>query len=207
MAGDGLVFPKELDLIMDAVQSSSLCNMTRVSNANTCGVRVENVINMAKTNHHVDVPLEIVPYDSVLAHPIPILRWSLVSGEVTSLCSHSGVAKSNLLVLGSDVDIVLAKVVAQRSATIHALPYWFLLRGDVIVDHLDIDVRYPGIPASSDASSRRSFEVSTRDLDSPCNQSLLMLEKFYSVTYGKPFCIKTTWRDGIFSAIVQNAEL
>lgn len=53
MASDGMVFPQELELVMDVVSSPPLVTATRVSDANTCGVTVADAFNMLQVNNQV----------------------------------------------------------------------------------------------------------------------------------------------------------
>ena len=50
MADNGLVFPQELELVMDGVSSPVLEACTQVSDANTCGVAVAKVFNMVQVS-------------------------------------------------------------------------------------------------------------------------------------------------------------
>lgn len=51
MASDGLVFPQELELVVDVVSSPVLEACTHVNDANTCGVAVAKVFNMVQVSN------------------------------------------------------------------------------------------------------------------------------------------------------------
>lgn len=50
MGKDSIVFPQELELVMDIVNSPVLEGCTRVSDENTCGVAVARVFNMVQVS-------------------------------------------------------------------------------------------------------------------------------------------------------------
>lgn len=54
MSSGGLVFPQELELLMDVVSSRVLAAATQVSDANTCGVAVAEAFNMMQVSTVVD---------------------------------------------------------------------------------------------------------------------------------------------------------
>lgn len=53
MASGGLVYPQELEVVMDVVSSPVLAAATRVNDANTCGVAVAEVFNIMQVSNLV----------------------------------------------------------------------------------------------------------------------------------------------------------
>ncbi|XP_068228389.1 protein arginine N-methyltransferase 9-like isoform X2 [Palaemon carinicauda] len=181
MAEDGIVFPQKLDLVVDAISSPDLVSMTQVDDSNTCGVKVAEVFNIAKTTHQVDVHLDSLPHTSIIPQPLPVLQLSLTTGNVEALqklCEQTD--DDELLILGGDIVTVLATATAIQSSVLHALSYWFILSGD----------------------KNSQFSFCTRDPDSPCKQSLLVPHHFARVSKDVPVDIKVIWRDGIFSTMI-----
>ena len=137
-------------------------------------------IFLLQTSHHVDIHLDTLPHTSVLSQPMPVLQLSLTSGNVECLKTLFKETKDDedLLILGGDIVTVAAKTRATGSLTIHALPYWFVVSAD--------------LPSP--------FSFSTREQDSPCKQSMFVLDHYIQVEESVPFNIKITWRDGVFNA-------
>ncbi|XP_064114312.1 protein arginine N-methyltransferase 9-like isoform X2 [Macrobrachium nipponense] len=185
MAEDGIVFPEQLDLVVDAINSPDFAAMTQVDDSNTFGVKVAEVFNIAKTTHHVDVHLDSLPHTSVIPQPLHMLQLSLLTGDIEplqKLCKDAD--KEELLILGGDIVTVLANTTAIQTSVHHAIPYWFIIRG----------------------GKKSQFSFCTRDADSPCKQSLLVPDRFYNITKDIPLDIKVIWRDGIFSALIHTGS-
>lgn len=185
MAEDGIVFPEQLDLVVDAINSPDVVAMTQVDDSNTFGVKVAEVFNIAKTTHHVDVHLDSLPHTSVIPQPLSMLQLSLTTGDVEplqKLCKQTD--KEELLILGGDIVTVLANTKAIQSSVLHAIPYWFIITG----------------------GKNSQFSFCTRDTDSPCKQSLLVPDHFYNITKDIPLDIKLIWRDGIFNALIHTGS-
>ncbi|MPC16494.1 putative protein arginine N-methyltransferase 9 [Portunus trituberculatus] len=195
MAKDSIVFPQELELVMDIVNSQVLEASTCVSDDNTCGVAVARVFNMIQTKHHLDVALKSLPLtSSVLTQAVPMLRISLVSGqtEILSKPQESSAlhdASSDLLVLGGKVAEVTTCLTMTQDTTLTSLPYWFNVRGSIEKPFID--------SAAAMVHSENDVLLSTLSEDSPCNQSVFMLKKPLEVTAGENVMLGVLWREGV----------
>uniref|UniRef100_A0A0P4WSR7 Protein arginine N-methyltransferase 9 n=1 Tax=Scylla olivacea TaxID=85551 RepID=A0A0P4WSR7_SCYOL len=204
MAKDSIVFPQELELVMDIFNSPVLEACTHISDDNTCGVAVARVFNMVQTKHHLDVALSSLPHSSsVLTQVVPMLRISLVSGQTETLVKPQESltlqdASRDLLVLGGKVAEVMTCLTVTQDTKLTSLPYWFNVRGNI----------EQALPDSSAAMvhSENGVVLSTLSEDSPCNQSVFMLKQPLEVTAGEKVMLRVLWRGGVFSATLDRCQ-
>ncbi len=69
MSSVSLVFPQELELVMDVISSPVLAAATEVSDTNTCGVAVAEAFNMMKVSN-------LAYYNVLFIHIYVELRYS-----------------------------------------------------------------------------------------------------------------------------------
>ncbi|XP_076064279.1 protein arginine N-methyltransferase 9-like [Oratosquilla oratoria] len=81
MTDRGLVLPDHVELHMQPISSDALDNFSHASDSNTAGVQVAEVINLVRSQHHIDLALSAVPH-TVLAPPIAPLTFSLTQATV-----------------------------------------------------------------------------------------------------------------------------
>ncbi|XP_050731215.1 uncharacterized protein LOC127005899 isoform X2 [Eriocheir sinensis] len=204
MANGGLVFPQELELVMDVVSSPVLAAATQVSDANTSGVAVAEVFNMMQTTHQLDVTLASLPHTtSVLRGAVPVLRVSLVSGRAEAVVEpqeplpRQG-SSTGMLVLGGEVVEARTRLAVTQSTTLAAIPYWFHFKGG-------LEQAFEG-SSSAAAHSESDSILSTLGEDSPCNQSVFMLKEPLEVVAGEKVTLRVVWREGVFTASLERHE-
>ncbi|XP_069958199.1 protein arginine N-methyltransferase 9 isoform X2 [Cherax quadricarinatus] len=218
MGRDCQVYPQEVDLIMSLISSPVLAAMTCVDDTNTSGVKIAEIFNIVKTSHHLDVPLSAIPHTTVINQPIPVLRLSLISGHTQPLGpvqENLGDVNEGLLVLGGEVVSVLINVMISEASTITAVPYWFHIRGKLPLKASMSSKLSSGSNSEPSASIQTSHTttppncdtvvLSTKEPDSPCNQSLFILSKPLEVLEGKNVNLDVVWREGAFNATVESA--
>nr|XP_045584911.1 protein arginine N-methyltransferase 9-like [Procambarus clarkii]XP_045584915.1 protein arginine N-methyltransferase 9-like [Procambarus clarkii]XP_045584923.1 protein arginine N-methyltransferase 9-like [Procambarus clarkii]XP_045584932.1 protein arginine N-methyltransferase 9-like [Procambarus clarkii] len=218
MARDGLVYPQEIDLVVSIISSPALAAMTRVHDQNTCDVKVAEVFNIVKTTHHLDVPLSAISHATVIQHPVPVVRLSLVSSHAEPLGplrEELGEENASLLVLGGEVVNVLTNVLVTDSSTITAVPYWFHIRGE-LPQKTKVSSKLPSestselpslVPSGHSTTPHDNIVLSTNHPDSPCNQSLFVLNNPLEVLEGENVSLDVVWREGVFHATVEIPEV
>ncbi|XP_042856460.1 protein arginine N-methyltransferase 9-like [Penaeus japonicus] len=201
MAETCYVFPQTLELVIGLINSPALGSMTRVDDSNTCGVKIADVFNIVKTQHHLDVPLDALPHSLIIQEPIPVLKLSLTTAD-TEAADRMEEARSsrsdNMLVLGGEVVRYTTEITIPEASTVTGLPYWFIMSGTSSGTHPETTER------AASALLNSSITLSSRGPDSPCNQSILMLEEPLRVEEeNKRVALKVSWREGVFGADVQ----
>lgn len=116
----------------------------------------------------------------------------------------------SMLVLGGEIVQYTTEITIPEASTITGLPYWFIMSGASSATHSESLERAESIapqalvPESHVPSP--AITLSSRGLDSPCNQSILMLEDPLSVAGNERVTLKVNWREGVFGASVQTVH-
>ncbi|XP_047493903.1 protein arginine N-methyltransferase 9-like [Penaeus chinensis] len=213
MAESCYVFPQTLDLVIGLINSPTLGSMTRVDDSNTCGIKIADVINIVKTQHHLDAPLEALPHSAIIQDPIPVLRLSLSTADTEAAGCMEETRSSrldNMLVLGGEIVQYAAEITIPEASVITGLPYWFILSGTSSATHSESTDRADSVAPQALVPEFHvpspAITLSSRGLDSPCNQSILMLEDPLRVVGNERVTLKVNWREGVFGASVQPVQ-
>ncbi|KAK4296460.1 hypothetical protein Pmani_031041 [Petrolisthes manimaculis] len=138
---------------------------------------------------------------------------------------------NGLMVLGGDVVEVFSDVIFTVTTSVTALPYWFVLRAPDY-PHTSVGVsksstntksltssptvysRSPPLasvnssafPTDSQSPEVHVLSLSTREIDSPCNQCVLLLKEPLGVVEGDLGRLEVVWRDGVFNGTITSTN-
>lgn len=166
-----------------------------------------------QTQHHLDAPLEALPHSAIIQDPIPVLRLSLTTAdtEAAGCIQETRSSRSDsMLVLGGEIIQYTAEITIPEASVITGLPYWFILSGTSSAAHSESMDRADSVAPQALVSEFHvpspAITLSSRGLDSPCNQSILMLEDPLRVARNERVTLKVNWREGVFGASVQSVQ-
>lgn len=207
MSADGILFPSNLKLEITAVDCEELTQMTKVNDSNTFGVRVADIINVAKTTHQLDLPLSGL-CTNCFQVPDPLVNFNLITGNVSTTvqkaCHKSDENnKDGFMVLGGPILEVCLPLLPSANMNVNALAYNFSLSGEKFeniqsgqstvcsnmsnnivqstsnFEEISNVIKKSEVAENTDTTSPLDLStlmMNTYDSDSPCNQSVFMLD-------------------------------